>query len=130
MVSIGVSYPIGNTCGLDGESMTAQVEGSQHTNGLLEEEHFDSVVETAVKTFDRPPMVHTIATHYAATLRELKFCGYNGSPVLWHPTAITQPMLYPLRHFHKLQQLVLSVHLPTFFDFELRDKEIIAYWVN
>jgi len=75
-------------------------------------------------------MLHTIASYHAATIREMKFRGYKGSPLLWTPTPITTPMLFALRSCHKLESLVLSMWLSTWFEDAARDEEVIAYWLN
>ena len=77
-----------------------------------------------------PPMIHTIATYHAPSVTELKFCGYQGAPVLLAPTPITTPMLAALKHFHNLESLILSLCLSTLFEDDTRDSEIISYWLN
>jgi hypothetical protein len=75
-----------------------------------------------------PPLLHTVATHHADAMEELKLCGYNGSPVLSNMFPITRPLLAPLVHFHNLRQLVISFWLQTYFDRRYRDTLIIKSW--
>ncbi|KAL9080878.1 MAG: hypothetical protein Q9157_000482 [Trypethelium eluteriae] len=145
IVSIGVSSPLGNTWGENGNDIGHLEDGHFLTaSEFLEAEDIDTVVRYAssplqppqepyVPTFGpgpQPPMLHMIASLHAATVTELKFCGYQGSPILGSPTAITDSFLYPLRHFHALRQLVLSMWILTFFEDDWRDREIIDYWLN
>ncbi|OCK80772.1 hypothetical protein K432DRAFT_327616 [Lepidopterella palustris CBS 459.81] len=145
IVLIGVSNPIGNTWGLEGADLKKIDEGGHDYSGHLEEEFSEAIFASAITAptapenfhFEpqygwppSPPMIHTIAAHHASTITELKFCGYNGSPILSKSTPITQPLLYPLRHFHNLRQLVLSMWLLTNFEGEDRDDEIIASWLD
>ena len=77
-----------------------------------------------------PPLIHTIASFHADTVKELKFCGYKGAPVLYNPTPVTSPMLYALKHFHQLDTLIISVWLNTEFEGRPQDAEIIKYWLD
>jgi len=145
IVLIGVSCPIGNTWGHQAEDLKEIDEGNHDFRGILEEEDKEAIWNTYNTTPlvpddyeftpsygwpPSPPLIHTIAAHHASTVTELKFCGYNGSPVLTNGTSITKPLLWPLRHFHNLRQLVISMWLFTYYDFEDRDEEIIASWVS
>jgi hypothetical protein len=146
IVMIGTSFPIGNIWGAEGADLTAIDEGNQHFSGVLESEDKDTILASTryelpeVSTSYRfhaeygwppgPPLIHTIAMHHASTITELKFCGYNGSPVLHKPLPITAGLLHHLRHFHNLRTLIMSFWLLTFFDGDWRDGEIIDYWLN
>lgn len=145
LVLIGVSCPIGNTWGAGADDLKKIDEGEHDYPGHLEEEFSDAIFTAAVTTpkvqgnFEfqpsygwppSPPIIHTIAAHHASTITELKFCGYNGSPILSNATRITAPLLYPLRYFHNLRQLVLSMWLLTYHDGDYRDDEIIASWLD
>lgn len=77
-----------------------------------------------------PPMIYTLASRHADTVRELKFCGYKGAPILFNPTPITHPMLAGLRHFHHLESLIMSMWLNTEFEDSHRDADIINYWLD
>ncbi|OCL04824.1 hypothetical protein AOQ84DRAFT_415308 [Glonium stellatum] len=145
LVLIGVSCPIGNTWGADADDLKKIDEGGHDYPGHLEEEFSEAILASAgttpktVENFEfqpsygwppSAPIIHTIAAHHASTITELKFCGYNGSPILSNATPITAPLLYPLRYFHNLRQLVLSMWLLTYHDGDDRDDEIIASWLD
>jgi hypothetical protein len=150
IVMIGVNCPIGNTWGFGGRDV-----GSLGINedpddpddfGSLEEEDTDEIVRLGIATpqpanlsnnfeaqYGWPPsgpFLHTLASCHANTITELKFCGYRGAPLLWDPTPITTHMLAPLRHFHKLRHLILSLWLHTLWEGDHRDDEILAYWLD
>jgi hypothetical protein len=76
------------------------------------------------------PMIHNIASIHASTVTELKFCGYQGSPILFTTTPITTPLLYGLKHCHKLESLIVSMWLSTMFEGSPRDGDIIKYWTD
>lgn len=142
LVIIGVSSALGNTWGLQGqdrgESLNVQMREG------LEAEEKAAIHELGIKdlvtptgTFRAtygwpagPPQLHTIATYHASGITELKICGFRGSPCLLSPTPITAPMLYALKHFHRLETLILSLWLDTHFEGEPHDAEIIDYWIN
>jgi hypothetical protein len=142
IVMIGVCSPLGNTWGANGADVADLVD--DHEREDLEPEDVASITQLGPRpptpppdpfTFHpeydwphRPPMLSTLAAHHAATVRELKFCGYKGAPVLFAPTAITAPLLLPLRHFHRLESLILSLWLTTAFESARRDADVIAYW--
>ena len=145
LVLIGVTFPIGNTWGARG------VELKQHdphhasdATSQLEEENLEGILSSyknGAPPLDEPaepyygwraepPLMMTIASHHASTIEELKLCGYNGSPILSYMTPITTPLLYPLRQFDNLKQLVVSFWLLTVFEDQYRDTEIIQSWVD
>ncbi|KAF2192597.1 hypothetical protein K469DRAFT_731095 [Zopfia rhizophila CBS 207.26] len=151
IVLIGVSFPVGNTWGFNGEDLKQFYEGEP--NPILNNPHmFDENLEEEEKAAifstyamlpstpedfkftpsygwpPSPPFLHTIAAHHASTVTELKLCGYNGSPWLSYGTPITKPLLYPLRYFHNLRRLVISMWLFTVFEGTARDPEIIQSW--
>ena len=144
IISIGVSSPLGNTWGEGGVDIRALDEGHFTTIDFLEAEDTDAIMHGATSPLGRPqesyittfgwgpspPLLHTIASYHAANVTELKFCGYQGSPILGSPTPITDSFLYPLRHFHNLRQLVLSMWLITFFEDNWQDRDIIDYWMD
>ncbi|KIW07993.1 uncharacterized protein PV09_01892 [Verruconis gallopava] len=146
IVMIGVSCPLGNTWGVNGDDLAAIDEGHLQFHGLLEPEPEEALIENTKSDLvpatgkvpfkaeygwpPGPSLLHSIAMHHASTLTELKFCGYNGSPVLHRPTAVTSLLLHHLRHFHKIRKVIMSFWLLTFFDFDWREPEIIDYWVN
>lgn len=147
IVLIGVCSPLGNTWGAGGaDLMTVGSALDVDEITMLEAEHKDAVhklghtkPEPPSSTFTfapsygwppGPPMLHILASHHAATVTELKFCGYKGAPVLFDPTPITAPLLAPLKHFHHLRTLILSVCLLTNFEGAPRDAEIIRYWLD
>lgn len=145
VVAIGVSFPLGNAWGPNGEELAALDEGHLF-HSLLEPEHEEALAECTKAPLEElptgykyraewgwppgPPLLHTIALHHASTITEMKFCGYNGSPVLHQPTAITKMLLHHLRFFHNLSRLTASFWIVTFFDFDWREPEIIAYWMD
>ncbi|EMC98395.1 hypothetical protein BAUCODRAFT_423226 [Baudoinia panamericana UAMH 10762] len=144
IVMIGVSNPLGNTWGAEGRDLADSLNPLELDR--LEPEDKEAVWQygqlkpeppTADFRFEAnygwaagPPMLNIIATHFADTITELKFCGYKGCPALLSPTPITAPLLGALKHFHNLHSLVTSLWLSTFFDGSDRDAEIIAYWLD
>lgn len=144
IVMIGTSCPLGNTWGVDGKDLSESL--SPDESEALEAEFTDAMwrygtekPEPAGSDFrfqasygwpPSPPMLHTLASFHAATVTELKFCGYKGAPALLSPTPITIPMLAALKHFTNLRTCVLSLWLCTRFEDEARDMEIIDYWLN
>ncbi|GAB7359699.1 hypothetical protein MBLNU230_g6874t1 [Neophaeotheca triangularis] len=147
LVLIGVTSPIGNTWGPNGRDLPEFLTPDETAD--LEAEDKDAVFaigpttptppsqDTTNKPFTpiygwpaSPPMLHTIASHHASTITELKFCGYKGSACLYEPTPITTPLLAALKHFHNLETLVLSTWLSTLFEHSYHDPEIIAFWLN
>ncbi|KAF2132330.1 hypothetical protein P153DRAFT_189132 [Dothidotthia symphoricarpi CBS 119687] len=145
IVLIGVSFPAGNTWGDKGRELKELDPGqSSDTVYNLEEEDLDAILEAYRNGFtvsedhnnfepdydgpSRAPLLQNIALHHAATVEELKICGYNGCPILSQQTAITRPLLAPLRHFANLRQLVVSFWLLTWFENAYRDSEIIGSW--
>ena len=149
LVMIAVSCPLGNTWGTNGEDISAIDEGNLQFHGLLEAEPEEGLIENTKEHFfpgkhrrdgpfqaqygwpaGGPSLLHSIALHHASTITELKFCGYNGSPVLHKATPITSALLHHLKHFHNLKKIVLSFWLLTFFDFDWREAEIIDYWLD
>lgn len=147
IVLIGVSFPAGNTWGDKGRELKELDPGqtSDFANNL-EEEDLDGILESYRRGFTIPedydnfspdyewpsaaPLLQNIALHHATTVQELKICGYNGCPILSRQTAITSPLLAPLRHFTNLRQLVVSFWLLTWFENAYRDKEIIQSWLD
>lgn len=144
IVNIGVCCPIGNTWGAEGRDIHETLDSTELA--FLEPEHKDSIHGLGVQKPEpakrhtpfqatygwppAPPMVHTIASLHADTVRELKFCGYKGAPVLFTPTPITYPMLAALKHFHKLESLIMSMWLNTEFEEAHRDADVINYWLD
>lgn len=144
IVMIGVCSPLGNTWGENGADIAPFLD---HEEGEgLEGEDAAAIYSlgcqdprTAAVTAEfepsygwagAPPMLHTLASLYSETVRELKFCGYKGSSILFTPTPITAPLLSGLKHFHKLQSVILSLWLTTQFEGSNHDNEVIQYWVN
>lgn len=150
IVLIGVSSPVGNTWGLRGqdvENLGINEDFSDPSDlETLEHEDINAITQLGAKVPTPPdlvqpfqaeygwppsaPMIHTLAAYHAESITELKFCGYRGAMVLWDPTTITTPMYSPLRHFHNLETLILSLWLPTFYESDFRDEDVIAYWLN
>lgn len=145
IVMIGVCSIIGNTWGEGGEDARQAVENEDLDD--LEEEDKSAVFDLGFKapqppnhsfTFEphygwdgTPPMLHTLASYHADTITELKFCGYKGSALLFEPTPITTPLFAPLKHFHKLESLIVSLWLNTAFEGRpSNDAEVIQYWYN
>ncbi|KAH9829528.1 hypothetical protein Tdes44962_MAKER09129 [Teratosphaeria destructans] len=144
LVMIGVSCPIGNTWGHEGRDLQEQVPPDELEG--LEGEDKDEIWRLGMKDplpishdfrfeaqYGWPPsapMISTLASHHAATIEELKFCGYKGSPSLLEPTPITAPMLQPLKHFHHLKSLIMSFWLATYYEGAAQDAEIIRYWLH
>lgn len=145
IVMIGVCSPLGNTWGAEGADLSQSFFVDSEVDGL-EGEDKPAVFEIGPSKPQTPPadfkyafeygwegcapMLHTIASFHASTIRELKFCGYKGAPVLLQPTPITHPLLTPLKHFHALESLILSMYLTTLFEGSPRDTDIISYWLN
>ncbi|KAK3064088.1 hypothetical protein LTS18_010214 [Coniosporium uncinatum] len=146
VVLIGISCPLGNLWGGDGEWLAHQDPFLSDNAGALEEEHTEAILAASktvplppdenfhfVPTYNwlpGPPMLHTIATHHASTINELKFCGYYGSPPLGLKTPLSDAMLSSLKYFDNLEAIVLSVWLPTFFDGDYLDDSIIQSWTD
>lgn len=141
IVMIANASPIGNSWG-SSDLFQAVTEDEWDLN----EEDLNALKETASKP-PTPPgqdfefipqydwlrptlMLHTVACFHAATVTELKFCGYVGAPILFAPTELSHPLLLPLRHFHSLKSLTMSMWLDTNFEGSHRDEEIIQYWIN
>ncbi|KAH7563326.1 hypothetical protein J3E72DRAFT_386175 [Bipolaris maydis] len=147
IVMIGGSFPAGNTWGARGYSLKALDPGQDGSDVFyaLENEDLDGMLAAYRRGFHRPldftfepsygwppqaPLLHTIALHHASTIEELKICGYNGCPILSHPTPIANPLLTGLRSFDNLKQLVLSFWLLTWHEDSYRDAEIIQSWLD
>lgn len=144
IVSIGICSPTGNSWGENGGEVADLVD--EHDRSNLQGEDKSAVFELSSSKLHlpgddfmfvphygwdgQPPMLHTLASYHADTVRELKFCGWKGSPVLLSPTLITTPLLSPLNHFNKLESLIISLWLSTNFEGEPRDNEVISYWRN
>ncbi|KAI5209185.1 hypothetical protein E4T38_02565 [Aureobasidium subglaciale] len=150
IVMIGVNCPIGNTWGFNGKDIGSlginEDPNDPDDFGSLEEEDSDEIVRLGTTNPDpvsrnevfeaeygwppAGPFIHTLASYHASTVTELKFCGYRGAPLLWSPTPITNYMLVPLRNFHNLRRLIISLWLHTLWEGEHRDDEILDYWLN
>lgn len=144
IVSIGVCSSVGNTWGPQGRELGERL--SQVEIESLEGEDKDAIFRTGFTkpiapppNFQfypsygwpaGPPILHTIASYHADTVRELKFCGYKGAPVLFNPAPICQPILHSLKHFNNLESLIMSVWLSTIFEDAPRDSDIIKYWLD
>ncbi|WPH01707.1 Hypothetical protein R9X50_00455900 [Acrodontium crateriforme] len=144
LVVIGVCYPLGNTWGLNGVDLTDALNRDEID--VLEAEDKDATWQFGLKTpepvaddfkyrseFGWPagaPLLHHIATFHASTIRELKFCGYKGAPILGSETPITRPLLASLKHFHNLESIIMSFWLSTRFEQQARDREVINYWLD
>lgn len=142
IVQIGASFPAGNTWGASGEHLRAVDEGVQGVYDLeREDEYYIGATwkdpPKALMPFKsipvyghtrRPPPLWDIAAEHAETVEELKLCGFNGSPILSHPSPITQKLLYPLIHFHNLREIAISMYLITFFEDGDQDAQIIQSW--
>ena len=145
IVLIGICSPIGNTWGEEGRDLPEELPNRQEY-GCLEAEDKEAIWQLGPKqpqqpgsdfSFDAsygwpsgPPLLTTIAMFHAETVRELKFCGWKGAPSLLSPPPITVPMLAPLKFFHKLETLIISMRLNTVFEEDARDDEIMAVWRN
>jgi len=146
IVLIGISCPLGNLWGRDGEWLADQDPFLADNPSALEEEHTESIIAASktapllpngnfqfVPTYNwlpGPPMLHTIATHHASTIKELKFCGYYGSPPLGLKTPLSDAMLSSLKYFDNLEAIIMSVWLPTFFVSDYLDDTIIQIWTD
>lgn len=144
IVMIGVCCPIANTWGGAGRDLNETFDGLELE--FLEPEHKDATHTLGFKISEPPtanfrfeptygwppgpPMIHTIASFHSESVRELKFCGYKGAPVLFTPTPITNPMLAALKHFHNLESLIMSMWLNTEFEEAHRDSDVIKYWLD
>ena len=143
IVMIGVCSALGNTWGPGARMLEDRLP--QFEVESLEGEDRDSIYATGFQDPPSPatnfkfvssygkvltPMMQTIAAFHPHTVRELKFCGYKGSPVLFSPAPICQPLLHSLKHFHNLESLILSVWLSTIFEDAPRDSDIISYWLD
>lgn len=147
LILIGLSFPIGNSWGREGHLLREIDENVTRSDFTMLEDEQDIVFKSAAvlspqdlptsRTFEanfgenpRLPLVSVIASSFSSSITELKFCGFNGSIILRQPTEISDYLLYPLRHFHNLRNLVLSMWLLTFLDNAPRDSEIIKCWID
>lgn len=142
LVFIGVASVIGNTWGEAGSNFREvlaleDVEGLEgeddeaiHSLGPRPPAQSNKTFQASYGWAGRPPMLHTLVSHFGKTLTELKFCGYKGAINLYQPTPITQPILAALKHCHALEHLVMSFWLSTLFEEAFRDDEVISYWLN
>ncbi|EME38966.1 hypothetical protein DOTSEDRAFT_57272 [Dothistroma septosporum NZE10] len=142
IVMIGVCSPLGNSWGLDGpdaievlreeepEGLEAEDKATVFALGTqkLQPPSEDFVYTPQWECKGLPPMMHTLASYHADTVRELKFCGYKGSSILFSPTPITSPLLSSMKHFHNLESIILSMWLTTQWEGTNRDNEVISYW--
>ncbi|KAF2724737.1 hypothetical protein K431DRAFT_281688 [Polychaeton citri CBS 116435] len=145
IVMIGVNWPLGNTWGRNAQDLGDLLQPQLDVEGF-EAEDKEAVFELGLKDpipaderftyepqFGWPPsapMLHSIASFHAPTVKELKFCGYQGSPGLLMPTPITHPMLNALRQFHNLESIIFSMLLDTRFEGQVRDREVMDYWIG
>lgn len=146
IVFIGVSFPVGNTWGAGGARLKALDAGhaTDFAWDLEEEDHAGMLAAYRRRNYvpepfvfvpefgwaAEPPLLHTLALHHAATIQELKICGYNGCPILSYLSSDTTPLLAPLLQYHSLRQIVVSFWLLTFFEDAYRDVEIIQSWMD
>ncbi|KAK1809591.1 hypothetical protein LTR12_016041 [Friedmanniomyces endolithicus] len=144
IVLIGVTSTVGNTWGERGEDLGEpashlRISSLQGENkeavwkyGPAKPEDIfpDFAFEANYGWPAGPPMLNVIAAHHASTVTELKFCGYQGAPALFAPTPLTTPLLSALKHFHKLERLVISLWFSTHFEGSPRDLDVISYWLN
>ncbi|EME87038.1 uncharacterized protein MYCFIDRAFT_107024, partial [Pseudocercospora fijiensis CIRAD86] len=142
IVMIGISSPLGNTWGQDGEDVRDLIDENERMD--LEGEDKSTIYTLASQPpstppspfspqygwTNTPPMLHTLTSSHASTIRELKFCGYKGSAILLSPTPITTPLFSSMKHLHNLQSLILSFWLVTTFEASDRAAEIIEYWTD
>ncbi|KAJ9641344.1 hypothetical protein H2199_005314 [Coniosporium tulheliwenetii] len=133
IVMIGVSCPYGNAGNADHwsseeEENVPAIRAFTSAKLVTPEEGWKFTPEYGWEY--GPPMLYHIATRFVQTIKELKFCGYSGAPVLYNPTPLQNPLLENLKHFVSLERLVLSFALDTWFDHEWRDEEIVAYWLD
>jgi hypothetical protein len=144
LVFIGIGSIIGNTWGPRGEYYGEEMswedttnleevdEGAIHRLGMTSPSHVPAE-STFVPSYGwrgKEPMLHTIVSRHGDSLRELKMCGYKGAIALYNPSFIVWPMLAALKHCHALESLMLSLWLPTLFENDLRDAEVISYWLD
>ncbi|KAF1983833.1 hypothetical protein K402DRAFT_406558 [Aulographum hederae CBS 113979] len=143
LVMIGISCPLGNTWGLDANEIAQVDPFAQDTMEEENKEFFlngfrqapvrldpDYKFEPAYGWRSSLPMMHSVAQCHAETIRELKFCGYYGAPTLGIKTEIEDAVLSGLCYCHKLEDLIISMWLPTWFDARYRDDAIVNYWTD
>lgn len=163
VVFIGSSFPLMNTWGQDGELLHRADPSHLELPMLLEPEDDDMiraaaeitprmsapdplieqdfVFEAGYGTSHKFPLLYELALHHRSTIKELKFCGYSGAPILKTPRqGNTTPEIDPndmtylamqqLRHFDALEEIVMSFWLVTWCDGDSRDTEIIKYWLS
>lgn len=145
IVMIGVNSPLGNSWNVAQRDMTTLPDGLEDYDVLDEENEASLLHMSCIKTdpiaavtrfepaygdVSHAPILHIIAAHHAPTVTELKFCGFRGSTELWGPLPITSTLLSSLRQFHNLQEFVLSLWLPTSYEGDHNDDEIIDYWLD
>jgi hypothetical protein len=147
IVMIGVSFPAGNSWGSKGHELKSLDPGhSSDAEYNLDDEDLEGIIQSYRQGIRIPkdfqfepdygwstyevPLLQTVALHHAATVRELKLCGYNGCPILSQPLPITEALLTSLRFFDNLEQLVISLWLLTWFEDSYRDTEVIQSWLD
>lgn len=144
VVFIGIQSIIGNTWGPGGDFYGEEMLMENTFN--LEEEDEAAIyrlgpqspsIIPAENTFTpsygwrgREPLLRTVVSHHGDFLRELKMCGYKGTVALYNPSPIVAPMLAALAHCHALESLMLSFWLPTLFENDRRDAEVVSYWLD
>lgn len=125
---IGRAFPLGNCWGEEGkfvreherarferlsEPLEAEDEALIEASTQLEPTRPKNLTEFSPVYGWNRPMLFTIASLFAETVTELKFCGFNGSPIMNRPPGadITPGLLHHLRYFPNLRQLILSIYL-------------------
>ncbi|MCJ1376080.1 hypothetical protein MMC20_007318 [Loxospora ochrophaea] len=104
------------------------LEMEQVREQLGTEEHKSQGLFTGSYGSEYPTILETLSLTQASTVTELKFCGFNGAPLLFHPEIGTATRLWPLRYFHKLRNFVSAVTISTLFDRDNRTEEIVSLW--
>lgn len=153
LVVIGVSFPLIDACKIpsigDRDYLVQSqpsLRASTHsdpsqdsptaTNLAMLQAHALFPSSPFVPTYNpsRYSMLDTIALHHASTITTLKFCGFKNAPDIHNRTSTLPDVLGPLRHFHNLQHLTLSLWMRTTGEHQgehvYLDPEVRSYWVG
>ncbi|MCJ1393856.1 hypothetical protein MMC18_006732 [Xylographa bjoerkii] len=73
-------------------------------------------------------LLEVLALGQAASVIELKFCGFTGAPMLYYPSPEAQAELSYLKHFHNLRYLTTAVWLAATHENRDLSPQIFDFW--
>jgi hypothetical protein len=79
------------------------------------------------------PLLSTLLFFFQDTITELKFCGFHRAPTLFRSglnVAAERFFFEPLKHFHRIESLIVSFWLTTLFEGHNRDLQVMEFWRN